>query len=60
VQGAIAAAMSRFRPLRRADLNKLVNSVGGGAQRLIGCGFGANSRQEFGRCILTGKLDGQK
>jgi len=44
----------------KADVNKLVDSIGGGAQRLIGCGFGANSRQEFGRCILTGKLDGQK
>jgi hypothetical protein len=43
-----------------ADVNKLVDSIGGGAQRLIGCGFGANSRQEFGRCVLTGKLDGQK
>lgn len=43
-----------------ADLNKLVDSVGSGAQRLIGCGFGANSRQEFGRCVLGGNLDPQK
>jgi hypothetical protein len=44
----------------KADVNKLVDSVGHGAQRLIGCGFGANSRQEFGRCVLTGKLDSQR
>jgi hypothetical protein len=41
------------------DLNRAIDQIGAGGQRLLGCATGANSRQEFGRCILTGHLDGQ-
>jgi len=58
--GGLGGFLNNLKVNVSADLNRLVDQVGGGAQRLIGCGFGANSRQEFGRCVLTGKLDGQK
>jgi hypothetical protein len=58
--GGVGGFLDNVKVNVSADVNKLVDSIGGGAQRLIGCGFGANSRQEFGRCVLNGKLDGQK
>ena len=39
-----------------ANVNKLVDSIGQGVGRVVGCGFGANGRREFGNCILTGHL----
>lgn len=57
--GGLGGFLNNVKVDLTADVNKLVDSVGSGAQRLIGCGFGANSRQEFGRCVLSGKLDGQ-
>jgi hypothetical protein len=40
----------------RLDGNRAIDSIGTGAQRLVGCGTGASSMREFGNCILTGRL----
>lgn len=40
----------------KADANQAIDSVGAGAQRLLGCATGASSLREFGNCILTGQL----
>jgi hypothetical protein len=44
----------------KGDINRFVDQVGEGARRVVGCGFAANSRQEFGQCILNGNTQPQK
>ncbi len=42
----------------KLDGNQAIDSIGAGAQRLLGCATGSSSMKEFGSCILTGQLGG--